>query len=45
MEENYNQETEKNKFSEKEQKEKLILDIHYLKNIIESKVENKKNNK
>ena len=38
MEDNNNN----NQFSEHEKKEKLILDIHYLKSIIESKIENKK---
>lgn len=46
MEENYNQlynqEIDKNQFSEHEQKEKLILDFYYLKSLIESKIENKK---
>ena len=41
MEENNNN-NNNNQFSENEQKEKLILDIHYLKSIIESKIENKK---
>ena len=37
-----NEENQKIKFSDAEQKEKLILDFYYLKSLIESKIENKK---